>query len=91
MTKFRRVSVIVLAALLWVSSLTGAARYARTGLVNPDLSPEPCYTLKHKPKECRPDFENAALNRRVVASSTCGVQPEKYCKSTTNNQGQITR
>ena len=81
----------LLATILCLATLTAAARYPRTGLMNPDVSPDPCYTLDNRPAECRPDFENAALGRFVEASSTCGLEPEKYCKSTIDNEGKMNR
>ncbi|KAL0965256.1 hypothetical protein UPYG_G00278840 [Umbra pygmaea] len=34
------------------------------------------------PSRCMPKFENAAFNRTVIASNTCGSPPEDYCMQT---------
>ncbi|CAG5130157.1 unnamed protein product [Candidula unifasciata] len=51
---------------------------------------DPCHE-NGKPKRCIPDFVNAAFGKRVVASSTCGAEPENYCKSSTDKNGEIIR
>ncbi|XP_046352056.1 netrin-1-like isoform X2 [Haliotis rufescens] len=53
--------------------------------------PDPCYDENEKPKRCVPDFENAAFSKEVVASSTCGSPPSRYCKSTTDNDAKVIR
>lgn len=53
--------------------------------------PDPCYDETGKPTRCIPDFVNAAFNKEVVASSTCGSPPSRYCKSTTDNDGRVMR
>ncbi|GFR77630.1 netrin-1 [Elysia marginata] len=80
----------LVAYLVCVSSVAGR-RYPRTGLMSRDVSPNPCYTMDDQPAECRPDFENAALGRAVEASSTCGLEPENYCKSTIGKGGNMIR
>ncbi|ESO98632.1 hypothetical protein LOTGIDRAFT_201560 [Lottia gigantea] len=52
--------------------------------------PDPCYEDSN-PKRCIPDFVNAAFGMEVVASSTCGSPPSRYCKSTTDKEGKIIR
>ncbi|KAK3797471.1 hypothetical protein RRG08_049303 [Elysia crispata] len=87
-----RTTLGLLASLLCLSTLGVAARrYPRTGLMSRDVSPNPCYTMDGQPAECRPDFENAALGRAVEASSTCGFEPENYCKSTIGTDGNMKR
>uniref|UniRef100_A0ABD2VYK9 Laminin N-terminal domain-containing protein n=1 Tax=Trichogramma kaykai TaxID=54128 RepID=A0ABD2VYK9_9HYME len=40
---------------------------------------DPCYD-EDRPRRCIPDFVNAAFERGVVASSTCGLSgPTRYC------------
>ncbi|CAG0904888.1 unnamed protein product, partial [Cyprideis torosa] len=46
-----------------------------------DTIPDPCYDYETgmKPQRCVPDFVNAAFGKEVIASSTCGEPPNKYC------------
>lgn len=55
------------------------------------ISQDPCYNQEGRPIRCIPDFVNAAFGKRVVASSTCGAEPENYCKSSTDKNGEIIR
>ncbi|XP_062410807.1 laminin subunit gamma-3-like [Sardina pilchardus] len=41
-----------------------------------------CYDDEGRPSRCMPKFENAAFNRSVTASNTCGSPPEDYCMQT---------
>ncbi len=34
---------------------------------------DPCYDEKNQPVRCVPDFINAAYNKPIVASNTCGL------------------
>ncbi|PVD38495.1 hypothetical protein C0Q70_01110 [Pomacea canaliculata] len=43
--------------------------------------PDPCFDSNGQPRRCIPDFVNAAFSKEVVASSTCGSPPSRYCKS----------
>jgi len=43
-------------------------------------SQDPCYH-GDKPRRCFPDFVNAAFERPVEASSTCGVPASRHCMS----------
>lgn len=52
---------------------------------------DPCYEERDKPKRCIPDFINAAFGKEVVASSTCGSPPSRYCTSSTDNENNIIR
>ncbi|XP_062592280.1 netrin-1-like isoform X2 [Saccostrea cucullata] len=47
-----------------------------------DPPDDPCYDERGEPKMCIPDFVNAAFGQEVVASSTCGSPPSRYCQST---------
>lgn len=41
---------------------------------------DPCYD-EDRPRRCIPDFVNAAFERPVIASSTCGISgPTRYCE-----------
>nr|AMY99575.1 netrin [Novocrania anomala] len=53
--------------------------------------PDPCYNELEEPTRCIPDFVNAAFGKSVVASSTCGNPPSRYCKSVTDKDGKGTR
>ncbi|XP_055876296.1 netrin-1-like isoform X3 [Biomphalaria glabrata] len=59
--------------------------------VGKGVGPDPCYNENGTPKRCVPDFVNAAFGKRVEASSTCGAEPEHYCKSSKDKTGEITR
>jgi netrin 1 len=40
---------------------------------------DPCYD-EDKPRRCMPDFVNAAFDKQIIASSTCGLRgPQRYC------------
>jgi len=43
-------------------------------------SQDPCYH-GDTPRRCLPDFVNAAFERPVEASSTCGIPASRYCLS----------
>ncbi|CAB3361848.1 Hypothetical predicted protein [Cloeon dipterum] len=49
-----------------------------------DEPADPCYedNAQLRPRRCIPDFVNAAFKRTVLASSTCGAVPTRYCEST---------
>ena len=40
---------------------------------------DPCYRADGSPTRCIPDFVNAAYEREIVASSTCGNPPVNFC------------
>mgnify|MGYP006908621850 CR=1 FL=1 len=41
---------------------------------------DPCHDDQtDKPKQCMPDFVNAAYGSPIVASSTCGSPPSRHC------------
>lgn len=47
----------------------------------PLLDEDPCYDESGKPLRCIPDFINAAFGRTVLASSTCGDNGIRYCRT----------
>ncbi|XP_041363033.1 netrin-1-like [Gigantopelta aegis] len=51
--------------------------------------PDPCYD--GKARRCIPDFVNAAFGKEVVASSTCGSPPSRYCTSNSDKEGKVIR
>ena len=53
--------------------------------------PDPCYDEEGKPRRCIPDFINVAFGKEVVASSTCGEPPSRYCTTDSNNDGKMVR
>ena len=59
------------------SSLLNAI-VAVDGSDNSGRSHDPCYH-GDKPRRCLPDFVNAAFERPVKASSTCGIPANRYC------------
>jgi netrin receptor unc-5 len=75
--------------LLVLSPVLGQAQY-RNMFAAQQAPPDPCYDESGKPTRCIPDFVNAAFSKEVVASSTCGSPPSRYCKSSMDG-GQIKR
>lgn len=59
------------------SSLLNAI-VAVNGPDHPGRSHDPCYH-GDTPRRCLPDFVNAAFERPVEASSTCGTPASRYC------------
>ena len=53
--------------------------------------PDPCMDERGDPRRCIPEFVNAAFNREVVASSTCGDPPSRYCQMSPGRDGETTR
>ena len=41
-----------------------------------------CYDSQGHPQQCIPSFVNAAFNREVDATNTCGIPPIQYCRQT---------
>lgn len=54
-------------------------------------SSNPCYDAIGEPKMCVPEFVNIAYGKEVVASSTCGTPPSRYCKSSINKENKVVR
>uniref|UniRef100_UPI00358F50E7 netrin-3-like n=1 Tax=Myxine glutinosa TaxID=7769 RepID=UPI00358F50E7 len=48
---------------------------------------DPCYDDVGKPQRCVPEFVNAAFERSVIASSTCGGPPSRFCAPTQGPPG----
>ena len=62
-----------------ISLAAGSEIYAKMFSNQPTAPFDPCYD-EDRPRRCIPDFVNAAFERPVVASSTCGVSgPTRYC------------
>lgn len=55
------------------------------------IQDDPCYDDRDDPERCIPDFINAAFGKKVVASSTCGSPPSRYCTSNTDGDGNVIR
>ena len=53
--------------------------------------PDPCLDEHGEPRRCIPEFVNAAFNREVTASSTCGDPPSRYCQLSPDTDGQMIR
>lgn len=68
--------------LLWMLMFLDVTSQFNNMFAAQDPSDDPCYDEKGGPKQCIPDFVNAAFGQEVVASSTCGSPPSRYCQST---------
>ncbi|ELU09550.1 hypothetical protein CAPTEDRAFT_212564 [Capitella teleta] len=53
-----------------------------------DSPPDPCYDEQGNPRKCIPEFINAAFNRQVTASSTCGKPPSRLCETSADKDGK---
>ncbi|KAK7112553.1 hypothetical protein V1264_011994 [Littorina saxatilis] len=84
------VVVLTLVVMLLWPTLASSQPY-RNMYASQQSPPDPCYDENGTPKRCIPDFVNAAFSKEVVASSTCGSPPTRYCKSSTDESGQIKR
>lgn len=60
-------------------------------MFEPRNNPDPCYSESGEPKRCIPDFVNAAFGKGVVASSTCGNPPSRYCNTEAGKDGKLAR
>ncbi|KAK3091024.1 hypothetical protein FSP39_016561 [Pinctada imbricata] len=56
-----------------------------------EVPPDPCYDEGGEPKQCIPDFVNAAFGKEVISSSTCGSPPSRFCKSTIDKDNRVIR
>ncbi|XP_006006150.2 netrin-3 [Latimeria chalumnae] len=73
----------------WLLFATCLLKVADT--INPfaaQQNPDPCYDENGAPKRCIPEFVNAAFNREVQVSSTCGKPPSRYCFVTEKGDGK---
>lgn len=52
---------------------------------------DPCYDERGNPKRCIPDFVNAAFNRPVISTSTCGNPPTRHCSTNADKRGELIR
>ncbi|BFZ17796.1 hypothetical protein BsWGS_20835 [Bradybaena similaris] len=88
-------TVLYLVILLFLSSefcvQASKNKYLDAMYATKGANVDPCYNSDGQPVRCIPDFVNAAFGKRVVASSTCGAEPENYCKSSANKSGEIIR
>lgn len=87
----KSVVVVLTLFMLWRPSALVSAQQYRNMFAVQQAPPDPCFDDNSKPKRCIPDFVNAAFSKEVVASSTCGSPPSRYCKSSTDQSGQIKR
>jgi netrin receptor unc-5 len=53
-----------------------------------DSPPDPCYDEQGNPRKCIPEFINAAFNRKVTASSTCGDPASRLCETSLDKDGK---
>lgn len=76
---------------LWL--LAGTAHSASSEIyakmfASQPMPADPCYD-EDRPRRCMPDFVNAAFERNVIASSTCGLGgPTRYCEPSQDGNGQ---
>ena len=78
-------SVTSLCVVICCLASTSSARHqtssssssAAAGSVNTGI--DPCYRRDGSPTRCIPDFVNAAYERQILASSTCGDPPLNFC------------
>lgn len=78
----------VLLCLLGTARATGPFLSLFSGQQQPI---DPCYDSDDKPKRCIPDFDNVAFEKQVVASSTCGKPPSRFCETITDRDGKRVR
>ena len=59
----------------------------------PQAQIDPCYKNgdADTAQRCIPDFVNAAFGKNIVASSTCGDPPTRYCTSSVDRDGKVAR
>jgi len=62
--------------LIYLTSLCTANRWYRMFNSNHD---DPCIDQHHRYQRCIPDFINAAFQKTISASSTCGSPPKEFC------------
>ena len=70
--------------LLYTATCVVAMSRATTFLgifVPQHTPPDPCTDEEGRPRRCIPDFVNAALEREISASSTCGTPPSRICET----------
>ena len=72
MYRFDLLSILL---ILLVSSSTGN-RWYRMFYSSQD---DPCIDRHQRYQRCIPDFINAAFQKSISASSTCGTPPKKFC------------
>ncbi|XP_022313995.2 netrin-1-like isoform X1 [Crassostrea virginica] len=68
--------------LLWLLMCMDVSSQFNNMFAAQDPPDDPCYDERGDPKMCIPDFVNAAFGQEVLASSTCGSPPSRYCQST---------
>ena len=93
MTSVTSLFVFICCCLLSTSSARRKTAAAAAGSTSSELrliDNDPCYRDDGSPTRCIPEFINAAYDRNVIASSTCGNPPVDFCghHSTTAYQRQ---
>jgi len=75
------VSLVLVAALLGSTQARRRVNRAFLKMFQEEAAQvDPChYDQTDKPKQCVPDFVNAAYGSPIVASSTCGSPPSRHC------------
>lgn len=68
---------LLLLLLVFISTSTGN-RWYRMFYSNQD---DPCVDRHNRQQRCIPDFVNAAFQKSIVVSSTCGTPAKEFCSS----------
>ncbi|NP_001304287.1 netrin-1-like precursor [Aplysia californica] len=85
------VALIVMLTSSQLSARANKNKYLDPLYASEAMNPDPCYEVDGSPKRCVPDFLNVAEGKLVEASSTCGAEPENYCKTMPDKNGEIIR
>jgi netrin 1 len=72
-------------SFVFISSLCSANRWYRTFNSNHD---DPCIDRHKRFQRCIPDFINAAYQKPIYVSSTCGNSPKEFCSLSELNKNQ---
>ncbi|GAB1606471.1 netrin-1-like [Argonauta hians] len=84
-------SLLLQAGLLFLLCCVLPIAHGDRMLNDQPIAPNSCYDSLKKPKMCVAEFVNIAYGKDVVASSTCGTPPSRYCKSSVDKDGKIVR
>ena len=74
----KHLSLIVIIVIIIVYQLSYSSGYSSSNEEELDEASN-CYDYKRKPIRCSPDFINAAYNRTIISTNTCGSVPSEYC------------
>lgn len=77
----------VVVSLLFLCSFSSANRWYRMFNSNHD---DPCMDRHKRFQRCIPDFINAAYQKPISVSSTCGSSSKEFCSQSTSNKNDLT-